>query len=102
MLNGYNPFYETNAYQITYKEAVDSSIFTEALEKASMHETNSTDNHFIIGSVFHAESHVRKMNVINRPTQLQGWLLNEVKSQGEVQPSTCISTRFQHVNFILL
>ena len=31
---------KTNAYQRTHKEAVDMDIFAEALEKASMHETN--------------------------------------------------------------
>ena len=81
MLNDYNPLFKTNAYQRTNKEAVDRDIFTEALEKASMHETNSIDNHFIIGSRFHAKMAVKKLSVINPVERLMHWLLNEVKSQ---------------------
>ena len=50
MYNGSNPLYKTNASQRTNKESVDREVFAEAIEKASKHQTNSTDNHFIIGS----------------------------------------------------
>ena len=80
MLNGFNPLFKTNASQRTDKEAVDRDTFTEAIEKACMHETNSTDNHFIIGSSFHAMA-LQKPTVKNRIAKLLDWLLNEIKSQ---------------------
>ena len=80
MGNRLNPLYKTNAYQRTYKEAVDRDIFTDAIEKACSHETNFTDNHFIIGSTFHAVYHP-KNPVINRIDKFLDWLLDEMKSQ---------------------
>ena len=75
-----NPLFKTNASQRTHKEAVDRDIFTDAIEEACSLETDSTDNHFIIGSSFHSQS-LGKPTVINRIDKLLDWLLNEVKSQ---------------------
>ena len=80
MFDRINPLFKTNANQRTNKEAVDRDIFTEALEKSAVQETNSTDNHFIIGSSFHSLN-VRKPSVKNRLAKLLDWLHNEVKSQ---------------------
>ena len=79
MYNSLNPLYKTSAYQRTYKESVDRDIFTEALEKAFVHETNSIDNHFIIGSSFHSVD--LNSQILYRADKLLCWLLNEVKSQ---------------------
>ena len=80
MFNISNPLYKTNASQRTNKESVDRDIFGEALEKASKHETNSTDNHFIIGSAFHSVPS-EDIRVISRMDKLLDWLFNEVKSR---------------------
>ena len=86
MLNGLNPLYKTNASQRTNKESVDRDVFAEVIEKASMLETNSTDNHFIIGSSFHLdEAFVKKTAVaVQKPSRLGKLidrLLNEVEFQ---------------------
>ena len=80
MFDRINPLFKTNANERTNKESVDRYIFGEALEKSSLQKTNSTDNHFIIGSSFHAIA-VQKPTIINRIAKLLDWLLNEVKSQ---------------------
>ena len=79
MYNSQNPLYKTSAYQRTNKESVDRDIFTKALEKAFVHETNSTDNHFIIGSSFHSVN--LNSQILYRADKLLCWLLKEVKSQ---------------------
>jgi len=84
MYNSLNPLFKTNAYQRTNKESVDKDIFTEAHEKAFVHETNSTDNHFIIGSSFHSVDlilHHSNSQTLSRADKLLNWLLNVVKSQ---------------------
>ena len=80
MLYHLNPLFKTNASQRTNKEAVDRDIFTDAIEEACALETDSTDNHFIIGSSFHSQF-VEKASAMNPIEKLLDWLLNEVKSQ---------------------
>ena len=80
MFNRLNPLFKTKASQRTDKEAVDRELFSDAIEKAIVQETHSTDNHFIIGSSFHSVA-VQKPTVINRLAKLLDWLLDEVKSQ---------------------
>ena len=80
MFNISNPLYKTNASQRTNKEAVDRDILAEALEKAQMHETNSTDNHFIIGSCFYSVPS-EDIRIISRMDKLLDWLFNEVKTR---------------------
>ena len=80
MCNHLNPLFKTKASQRTNKEAVDKDILDEALEKATTHETKSTDNHFIIGSSFHSLP-IDNISTITRMDILVDWLFNEVKSK---------------------
>ena len=80
MFNRMNPLFKTNASQRTHKEAVDRDIFAKALEKTSVRQTISTDNHFIIGSSFHSVND-GKTSTSNRPAKLIKCLFNKVKSQ---------------------
>ena len=75
MCNYLNPLFKTNARQRTNKEAVDREILTDALEKACVNKTSSTDSHFIIGSLFHQDVSQ------NRLPKLQDWLLDQMKYQ---------------------
>ena len=86
MFNILNPLYKTNASQRTNKESADRDIVAEAIEKASKLETNSTDNHFIIGSAFHLEknSDRKSAGAVQKPSRLAkliARLLIEVKFQ---------------------
>lgn len=78
MLYSVSPLFKENASQRTHKVAIDGNIFTEALEKTSLRETNSTENHFIIGSTFHTES-IHGQQTYNRLDKLLEWLENEMK-----------------------
>ena len=78
MFNFLSPLFKENASQRTHKEAIDRDIFNEALEKTSLRVTNSTENHFIIGSNFHSNFNTK---TLNRTAELIKWLFNEVKSQ---------------------
>ena len=79
-----NPLFKANASQRTYKKAVDLDILIKALEKTSLRETNSTDNHFIIGSSFHPTGHNCRNDTqpLNWLDKLIDWLENELKSHG--------------------
>ena len=81
MCNHLNPLFNANAGQRAKKEAVDGDIFSAALEEASVSETNSTDNHFIIGSLFHSVL-INRLDKLPINLKLLDWLRNELKSQG--------------------
>ena len=76
------PDYKKFAKERTEKEAFFRDLISEAMEKAILHQTTSTDSHFIIGSMFHCFNYANTQSRFALTKMLCNWISDEIKVIG--------------------
>ena len=79
MINIEHPDYKKFAKERTEKEAFDKYLISEAVDKALLYQTTSSDAHFIIGSGFHL---LNCKYAVGIRTSLFDWISSEIKDIG--------------------